>query len=165
MLIDVKSISRSRGASLTIETETDPEEMSSTLKEYWLTRPLIFNGTLQNGGEGVMNLEGRIRTTYNGECARCLTQVEVAVDLPLSEIYRLSDLAGAEDDAESYRYNDTVIDLSQAIRDNLVLAMPIRLLCREDCRGLCPVCGVNLNDLDDGHSHGNPGVLPGYDDN
>ena len=152
MLIDIKSISRSRGASLTIETENGPEELSSDLKEYKLTRPLVFKGKLQNSGEGIMTLTGQIRTAYSGECARCLTRVELEVDLPLVETFRLSEIAGSQLIDENYWYSGMVVDISQAIRDNLLLAMPQRLLCREDCKGLCPDCGSNLNNEDCGHA-------------
>jgi uncharacterized protein len=151
MLIDIKSISRSRGASLAIEAENGPEELSSDLKEYKLTRPLVFKGKLQNSGEGIMTLTGQIDTAYSGECARCLAQVEVEVDLPLTETFRLSETPGAQLIDENYWYSGTVVDISQAIRDNLLLAMPQRLLCRANCKGLCPDCGANLNHRDCGH--------------
>jgi uncharacterized protein len=156
MLIDIKSISRSLGATLTIEMEIGPEEPFCQFQEYRLTSPLVFRGVLQNSGDGMITLTGRILTRYSGECARCLTGVESDLDLPVEERFRIQGQAGTSDDEMSYRYSGTMLDISQAIRDNLLTALPQRLLCRDDCRGLCPECGANLNEQDCGH-----GKLPG----
>jgi uncharacterized protein len=152
MLIDIKSISRSVGATLTIETEIGPDEPFCQFKDYRLTRPLVFRGALQNNGQGIINLTGRIQTAYSGECARCLARVESDVDLPVSECYRPAIQAAAGEDDDSYRYGGTQLDIGQALRDNLLLALPQRLLCRADCQGLCPVCGADLNKQDCGHA-------------
>jgi uncharacterized protein len=151
MLIDIKSISRSLGATLTIETEIGPDEPLCQFQEYRLTSPLIIRGVLQNSGAGTITWTGRLRTTYSGECARCLAEVESELDLPVEERFRAQGLTGSGEDGDIYRYSGTVLDISQAIRDNLVTALPQRLLCREGCRGLCPVCGANLNEQDCGH--------------
>jgi uncharacterized protein len=151
MLIDIRSISRSLDATLAVETEIGPDEPFCKFQEYRLTSPLVFRGVLQNSGDSAITLTGRIRTTYRGECARCLTEVESELDQPVKERFRAQGQAGSGEDEDSYRYGGTMLDISQAIRDNLVTALPQRLLCREGCRGLCPVCGANLNEQDCGH--------------
>ncbi len=153
MLFDIKTISRSVGATLTIETEIGPDEPFCQFQDYRLTRPLVFRGVLQNSGQGIITLTGRVQTAYSGECARCLTVVESDVDLPVSECYRPATQAAAGEEDNSYRYGGSQLDISQALRDNLLLALPQRLLCRTDCRGLCPVCGADLNQQDCGHAH------------
>jgi uncharacterized protein len=154
MLIDVKSISASKGASMTVETEIDPDELVFSALEYQLTRPLVFQGLLQNTGNRILALTGRIRTSFAGECARCLMPVECSLDLPLTEAFRPAKSAEAPDDEDSYEYAGLQLDIGQAIRDNLVLALPQRLFCREDCLGLCPDCGASLNERDCGCAAG-----------
>jgi uncharacterized protein len=163
MLVDIKNISRSFGATLTIETEIGPDEPFCQFQDYWLTRPLVFRGVLQKSGEEIYNLSGRIQTAFAGECARCLVRVESAVDLPVSECFRPAAQAETGEDDDCYRFDGFVLDIGQAIRDNLLLALPQRLLCREDCRGLCPECGASLNDQDCGHAALQTGRLTGFD--
>lgn len=150
MRIDIKSISHCTGASLTIETEISPSEMTVSFQGYRLTRPLSFAGQLQNTGDGVLVLTGRIRTGYEGDCARCLVPVQAELDVTLSDVFRPKAEEGEAEDENSYPYEGWKLDISQAIRDNLVLAMPQRLFCREDCSGICPDCGNNLNEKDCG---------------
>ncbi len=145
MLIDIKSISHSTGASMAIETKISPEELIFSFQGYRLTQPLLLEGLLQNTGEGILSLAARIRTAYAGECARCLNPVFTELDLQIVETFRpaAADAAELED---SYPYDGNTLDVNQAIIDNLLPAMPQRLLCREDCLGICPDCGVNLNE-------------------
>lgn len=166
MLIDIKSISHSKGASMAIEVEKSPDELPFSSLAYRLTRPLSFSGTLTNTGDGILTLTGRIQTAFSGECARCLAPVTCDLNLSLSESYQAAaTLATAADepDAESYRYAGSQLDLSQAIRDNLVLALPQRLLCREDCLGLCPDCGNNLNEKNCGCAAAREGKASPFD--
>lgn len=146
MLIDIKTISHSRGASIAIETETSPEELIFSFQGYRLTRPLVFQGMLQNTGDGILSLTGRIRTAFAGECARCLVIVQTELDLQLAETFRSAATAQTAGLEDSYAYDGNTVDISQAIIDNLLPAMPPRLLCRDDCQGICPDCGGNLNE-------------------
>jgi uncharacterized protein len=147
MLIDITTISRSTGASLTIEAEISPKELALAFQGKVFDQPLFFSGMLQNTGKGVFSLTGAFRTRYSTDCARCLGPASINIEAPLSEQF-LSGQAAAEQGpgSEGYRYSSHAIDIGQALRDNLVLALPQRLLCREDCPGICPECGKNLNE-------------------
>jgi len=146
MLIDIRTISRSIGASLAIETEIGLSELDFSFQGYRLTRPPFFKGLLQNADNGILTLTGRISTGYEGECARCLQPVREELDIPLTETFRSVSSADDPDDGDSYRYEGNQLEIGQAIRDNLLTVIPQRLLCRDDCRGLCPDCGANLNE-------------------
>jgi uncharacterized protein len=89
----------------------------------------------------------RMRCTAHvaGPCMRCLADAEVPVEIDAREVEQ----PAAQDEELSSPYIDgDQLDLSSWARDALALALPLQLLCRPDCRGLCPVCGVSLNDLD-----------------
>jgi uncharacterized protein len=150
MRIDIKSILYCTGASLAVETEISPKELAFSFQDYRLTRPLTFQGTLLNTGDGILTLNGRLETGLEGGCARCLVPVQIELDIPVVDSYQPAAHDAADVDEDSYQYKGSVLDISQAIRDNLLLAMPQRLLCREGCLGLCPDCGLSLNDKDCG---------------
>ena len=99
-----------------------------------------------------IRLNGRVITSIELACARCLEPVVQDVDRTFDLLYRpLGSDAGKEEmsvtavDAEIGYYQGNGLELDDALREQVILALPLRALCREDCRGLCPQCGTNLN--------------------
>ncbi len=100
-------------------------------------------------------LVGRTQTTLELLCSRCLEPMTVAVDAPFDLRYQphtsnAGSQKGAEreieeDDFATAFYENDEIDLGQLMREQLYLAVPMKPLCNEGCRGLCPECGTNWN--------------------
>ena len=96
---------------------------------------------------------GRVQAVLRLTCSRCLDPFEVDNDLTVDLLY-LPHSANqgeaeheiTEDDLSTAFYRDDQIDLVQMVREQFQLAVPMKPLCRDDCRGLCPVCGTNLNE-------------------
>jgi uncharacterized protein len=90
-----------------------------------------------------------------GECARCLEPVELSVEVAFRELYEFEeDAADTESDDGDRRFlNGALLDLEPALRDAMVLALPLAPLCSSDCEGLCPECGVRLADAGPAHDH------------
>lgn len=100
-----------------------------------------------------LTLTGSFATTLNGPCQRCLEPAAVPVEARGVEVVRQGQSEGAEAD-EAYVGNN-ILDAEAWIRDLIASALPEQLLCRADCRGLCPICGANLN-AEPEHSHTDP---------
>jgi len=97
-------------------------------------------------------LAGRVQTTLELPCSRCLEPLTTPVDLPFDLRYQPhSTNAGEgereieEDDLSTAFYENDEIDLEQLMREQFYLALPMKPLCSDACRGLCPACGTNLN--------------------
>jgi uncharacterized protein len=97
-------------------------------------------------------LVGRVRTTVELTCSRCLEGYAMPVDETFDVLYLPHSPAGSaeermveNDDLSTAFYEDNVIDLGQLMQEQCYLAVPMKPLCQEDCRGLCPECGTNLN--------------------
>lgn len=107
--------------------------------------PVAVGGRLQSIGEGRFYWQGTARTVVKGECRRCLTPVTTPLSLEIGALFT-QDREGL-DDPDSYPVapDATEIDVTPAIREELVLAAPRYVSCREDCKGLCPQCGKDLN--------------------
>jgi len=90
----------------------------------------------------------RFSVELHGPCTRCLEDAGARVDVDAREI----DQPGDAPELRSPYVEDNVVDLSSWARDALALALPTRILCTEDCAGLCTVCGANLNQ-DPAHAH------------
>lgn len=98
-------------------------------------------------------IAGSVRTVLGLACGRCLERFEMPGDLAVDLLYlpESANRAGeeseiAEEDLSIAFYRDNRIDLLQMVHEQCQLALPMKPLCREDCRGLCPACGVNRNE-------------------
>lgn len=100
-------------------------------------------------------LVGRVATRLSLDCGRCLEPFDFPVDAPFDLLYvpHAENQAAPgeeereveEDDLGTAYYRDERIDLGQLLREQFYLAVPMKPLCRDACRGLCPRCGTNLN--------------------
>lgn len=113
--------------------------------------PIALDLKLESVMEGVL-VTGRATVRLSGECVRCLTEIDDGLTVDLQELY-LYDGEDSEDDAETSHMDGELLDLEPIVRDAVVLSLPQNPLCRPDCPGLCPECGVRLADEPD-HSHG-----------
>jgi uncharacterized protein len=103
--------------------------------------------------EGVL-VSGTARGRLAGECVRCLGDVEQELAVDLQDLFAYPDHAVDVDEEDDVReIEDELIDLEPALRDAVVLALPFKPMCRDDCPGLCSECGARLAD-DPGHHHG-----------
>jgi uncharacterized protein len=93
----------------------------------------------------------RFATELNGPCMRCLEAARVPVEIDAREVHQP---ASGDEDMRSPYVDGDELDVAAWAHDALALAIPVRLLCRSDCAGLCPVCGVSLNGADpEEHRH------------
>ena len=84
-----------------------------------------------------------------GECGRCLKPLSVSLHTQFAELYALSQRHVTE--SGLILPEDGHIDLEPLTREYLILEVPINQICKPDCKGLCPLCGENLNEMDCGH--------------
>jgi len=116
---------------------------------------------LESLHDGVL-VTGEADTVAQGECVRCLTDIEQAVEVEFQELFAYS-----PDEAFDYEVHDDSVDLEPVVRDAVVLSLPFQPVCQDDCPGLCPQCGVRLLD-NPGHEHEAPtdprwGALAGFE--
>ena len=110
-----------------------------------LASPLVVTGRLSTAGEGKYYWQARLRTVVMAECRRCLAPVHVPLSQTLGLVFVAEGEASEEDDCYVVPRRATMLDLSEAVREELILATPQFVECRDDCRGLCPQCGADLN--------------------
>jgi uncharacterized protein len=94
----------------------------------------------------------RLLATLVGPCMRCLKDAAPQIDVDAREV----DRPGGGEELSSPYLEDETLDLAGWARDALVLALPTRVLCREDCAGLCAVCAADLNETGPEHTHERP---------
>ena len=107
-------------------------------------RPVSLSGTYMLADETVI-VRGVARAVIQSPCARCLRPTETRVEAELEEAFIRDTGEALAADEDQYLYSGHVLELDEAVRTALLLEMPSRVLCREDCRGLCDQCGADLN--------------------
>jgi len=102
---------------------------------------VAVSGIFVGAGETV-SIEADVTATVTSRCARCLTEVTRPIAAEMrADFTRQPD----PEDPDQYCFEASTLELTDAIRDALVLELPLRFLCSEDCKGLCSECGTNLN--------------------
>ncbi|MBE6891401.1 MAG: DUF177 domain-containing protein [Ruminococcaceae bacterium] len=133
MLIDISKIKSSTGDVLVIDTELDISELDPAFSD------VKVEGKIKNIA-GVLTIKAVISGTYTAVCDRCMEEASLKLEAKLDTIF---DINEAKDD--SLTLENGKIDLIRTAYDALSLEIPMVILCKEDCKGICPHCGKNLN--------------------
>jgi uncharacterized protein len=95
---------------------------------------------------GGIEVAASIAAPWQGECRRCLRPIEGQLQCEVRELYRpRAEHEAADSDEDTYPLAGDYLDLRPLVCDALLLELPLAPLCREDCLGLCPTCGADLN--------------------
>lgn len=109
------------------------------------TGPVEVKGEVAKTGAGQYYLRGSVRIPLDAECRRCLIPVHVTVNTPVDALFTEDAERLGDPNVYPVAADANTLDVSPAVRDELLLTNPSYPLCREDCRGLCPNCGANRN--------------------
>jgi uncharacterized protein len=121
-------------------------------EDYRLLAPVRLNGTVSRSRAAV-GIAGEASTKLELACSRCLERYPLDVTAHFDLTYRPSgerpdggdEVEVADEDIDTAYYDEGRIDLAELVHEQLYLALPMKPLCKDDCQGLCPVCGVNRN--------------------
>ena len=148
MLLDLRGF---RGEIDEVARVYPPEAFSLANEDFRVLAPVEFRAHVSKDAQKV-RLTGRLRTTLETNCSRCLESYTIPVDaafdlmfLPEAEPGPDGEREVSNDDVGVSHYKDDVIDLGEVVREQFFLALPMKPLCQPDCKGLCPVCGANWN--------------------
>lgn len=143
MKIDISEIIKNQGASLDIFFEEKIPEADNVAYNCVFDKPVKFTGTLENNG-GELELLADLETGYSTSCDRCTKPIERNISLRVAEEIVTGDKAEAD---EIYILGGKYLDIDKIIMDNILLKLPMKQLCKSECKGLCPRCGCDLNKL------------------
>ena len=154
LVFDIRALGRRAGAMTTVTTTVPaPAGLGIEVIGVGEGSPIELDLRLESVVEGVL-VTGTARMEALGECVRCLVDVTVPIEVDVQELFvhDASSEAGYDDDEQVSLLQGDLVDLEPVIRDDVVLDLPFQPLCTPDCSGLCPTCGVRLDD-DPGHHH------------
>ena len=155
MLLSVKEMELRK---LPFEQVWQPGEIDFSDSGAKQTAPLTAKGVAEllphTGGE--IRVKGRVQTTMEAECDRCLGRATFPIDAPFDLFYRPADSAETQDEevaidegeAEMGFYDMPGLELEEILREQVLLQLPMQRVCNEACKGICPVCGANRNETE-----------------
>ncbi len=141
MSLDVSRALKNPGQAYSFQAELTLPEMEG------LSDPVRFEDVRVEGeffctGDHRISLKARVESKAASRCSRCLDPVEIPVRAEIDAVFsKESD----PEDPDLYSFEASKLELDDAVRDALLLELPLQFFCSPDCKGLCPVCGVNLN--------------------
>ncbi len=142
--VDLVALERAGSIALKgVVSQSDPLWTDSGLR---LLEPVHVDLRASLSATGQVLVRGQVTARVQQECRRCLDSVELAVDLPIEWVWDVPDEFG-DADGEIRLLDPVATDLETggALREELILAVPMYVECRKDCLGLCPKCGQNRN--------------------
>lgn len=151
LVFDIRELGRRIAATSTVSrTALAPEGMGIEMIGVPPGSPIELELRFESVVEGVL-VTGTAEVLLQGVCARCLQPIEFTELVDLMELFLYPDKE--PDDEDASRIEGDEIDLEPVLRDAVVLDLPFTPVCRDDCAGLCPECGQDLNQSPD-HNHG-----------
>ncbi|MBP2650131.1 MAG: hypothetical protein H6Q74_956 [Firmicutes bacterium] len=139
MKINIALLDQEAGACQSFRFACPIETIDEHNTASWIEGNVEVEGKVCNTG-ACLALTGEIHAKANRVCHRCLKEFSAAIVTSFSENWQQAD-----GDSEVIRYQGDELDISELVRESLVLAEPLKNLCSEMCRGLCPTCGADLN--------------------
>ena len=144
MLLGLSKIIDSPGESVPFSTSVDLSDLRYGIS-CPVSEPVVARGIVRNTA-GVLLMKGNVTTTIHGVCDRCAAEFTRGIDFPI-DVVLVKELASEENEDEwVFPLVGDSADLDDIVRTVFVLNLDSKLLCKEDCKGLCPRCGKNLND-------------------
>lgn len=148
MFIDVSLVKKLAGKPLAFKVTADWPPLEYRGETISFSQPVTLEGTAVYTGK-VFFVDGAISTKVQRLCGRCLQPVEENLKIPFSEEYvQVAEQDQGDSAAESEKglgFRGNRLELDAQIQETLLLELPISALCREDCKGLCTICGQDRN--------------------
>lgn len=145
--INVAQIKKRLVGEKSLVFELTPAELEISPQEMAIDGTVQLTGSISNAGD-VLLLQAVMEAKVQRTCGRCLKEFTGVTKAEVVEKFYPASAENIENDA--FVYDSDVIDITEPLREGLLLAEPMQALCKPDCRGLCPVCGADLNDGDCG---------------
>lgn len=138
MILDLRKIAASGKDDCEFYFEYVPETELSSVPNVALIPPVKVEGRITLTGKHQAYIECDIAFRLKGECTRCLADTEKDYYITVNEEVR-------PDNEDGYSVVNDRVDLKPVVEDAVIMNMPVSFLCKEDCKGICAGCGVNLN--------------------
>ncbi|GAA0722872.1 DUF177 domain-containing protein [Clostridium malenominatum] len=140
MVLDLSDLLKKKILKKDLDITVEEKGFYDGMEYIAFKAPINLDGKLTLVGD-VIELNGTIRTVLELQCSRCLASFSKSVEITIEE--KLSTIEDKDDDYIFIKGD--VVDITEIIENNIIISLPIKRLCDEECKGLCSNCGLNLN--------------------
>lgn len=141
MKINISDLLQQKVDFIAFDFYADKEDLNREEFKISLKDKARITGKAYYDGE-IVSVTGRIVGVMAAVCSRCLKVYDYSIDVGFDEKFSKYE----QDEEDVYPVKNNEIDLKDMVIDQIILSMPLKMLCNEKCKGLCPKCGCNLND-------------------
>ena len=134
------------GKQETVSVGYAGEKISFGGRSYALTSPFSIDLLMDQNEKGSVTISGSAKMSLQAECDRCLKEVEISVPVNIRERITREDVAEDGTEGELFYLRGYELDTDQMIEEAVRAEFPLKILCREDCKGICMICGHDLNE-------------------
>lgn len=142
--MNLSSILNGERQTLNVDVCFEPTELDNEQGIRYLS-PLNIKGIIRNTGR-FLELKAKISTDISVDCARCLAEVDIPIDLEVEAVLMTEDQRTWDDEYDSFVIEKDEIDMAELASSEILQFIPLQPLCSEECHGLCSGCGANLNE-------------------
>ncbi len=144
MLVNLSDVLKSEGRQVQKEVLLEMTRFESGAGTFEILSKSPITFLFVNAGPGKVRIEGSASLTFRTCCDRCLTESPITLELVFRRT--AAPMSTADEEADEWELEDDYrLDTEAFVRDEILIHWPVKILCREDCRGICPVCGRNRN--------------------
>lgn len=149
MLVNLSDVLTSQGKVIETTVPIELTSFQSRLGDFPVTDKTPVTFTFTNAGTDGAKVEGSAKIIFDALCDRCLTKVPVTLDLLFERIVTSPDVETEDEDSRDYM-EGYQLDAEALLQNEIIVNWPVKILCKEDCKGVCPKCGQNRNTKDCG---------------
>lgn len=152
MIINISDILKVYGSSIDVDGEVTMPETAFLGEDFVFTRPMTVKGSIVNNGKA-LELNAVCDGVMKVHCARCTKQIEQEIKFKVKELF-MKDDGEVGDDEDVVLFEGYDIDITDIVVNHFLMNVSAKYVCSEECKGLCPKCGKDLNEGECGCSAG-----------
>ncbi|MDE6925097.1 MAG: DUF177 domain-containing protein [Acetatifactor sp.] len=151
MLVNLSDVLTSEGRQVRKSADLEMTDFKCRTGSYEIIEKSPVSFTFTNIGEGKARVEGNVHLKFKAECDRCLTEVPVTLEPYFDRIVTAPDVTTEEEEIDDLSFMEGYqLNVETFVYNEIIGNWPAKILCKEDCKGICPKCGQNLNIRDCG---------------
>ena len=151
MLINLSDALTYEGRAVSAVAPLEMTEFCSKLGKFPIVEKSDVELQITNCGDGKARIEGRCDFSFRSVCDRCLSEVPVVLNLSFDRTVTSPDVTDTDEEEDDTSFMvGYQLDVEAFVYNEILVNWPVKILCKEDCKGVCLKCGANLNDGDCG---------------
>ncbi|MCI9319498.1 MAG: DUF177 domain-containing protein [Lachnospiraceae bacterium] len=151
MLVNLSDVLTSEGKQVRESVDLEMASFDSRMGSYEIIEKSPVEFTFTNVEDGKARVEGTVKLKFKVECARCLAEVPLTMELDFDRIVTSPDVTTEEEETDDLSFMEGYqLNVETFVYNEIIGNWPAKILCKEDCKGICPKCGQNLNIKDCG---------------